>query len=132
MHFSPAFGFQGRDEGIIDGEQGVGKVPPAEIFLPVGPDLNDTGIAFQEVGAIEVTATVEENFALSGKTVDQVTAELVGREDSGCGGQLRHARGGFHRELVGRETGRQPGSSPAQEGSQRQRSQPGAASVEYP
>src|SRR5712691_6811947 len=86
----PAQRLQRRYQRVIVGQQSMREPEFVELRAPAGPQLREPRVLFEKLGAVEVAATVEENLPRSLKAVDEIAAELVRREDAGCGWQLFH------------------------------------------
>src|SRR2546423_1734140 len=92
----PAQRLQGRNQRIIIGQQRVRKSELVELRAPAGPQLREPHVLFEKLAAVQVAAAVEENLACSVKSIDEIAAELIRREDAGGGRQLLHFAGRGH------------------------------------
>src|SRR5439155_1708780 len=45
--------------------------------FPPRPDLDDSGVTFQDIFPIEIAAAINENLRIAGKTVDHIPAPLI-------------------------------------------------------
>src|SRR5438477_2368773 len=99
----PAKGLQRLDQRVVVRQQRVGKSKFVELRAPAWPQLRQPRVLLQKFAAVEIAAAVEEDFSVSVKAINEISAELVGRKDSSAGRQLLHFGCGGYRKLVGRK-----------------------------
>jgi hypothetical protein len=75
-----------------------------EDLLPAGTHIHQVDVLFHELSAVEIAASVEEHRARSVEAINQVAAELVGRQNPRVQGQLRDRIRGGHRKFIRRES----------------------------
>src|SRR5262249_32348857 len=100
----PSERLERRDEGIIVWQQGVRETELVELRTPAGTKLGQPTILLQKFSAVQIATAVEEHLSRSRKTINKVSAKLVGRENARIGGQLLHFGACGPRKLGRRKT----------------------------
>src|SRR5258706_15341370 len=101
----PSQRFQRRNQRVFIRQQGMRETELIELSPPAWPQLRQPGVLFEKLAAVKIAAAVEEYLARPLKSIDEISAELVRREDAGARGQLLDLGGRRYRELIGRKAG---------------------------